>query len=443
MKEYEKLEIIGRLDAALATVPAETEPGSLDLMAETGLLALHTLEALESEAVCALSISDFISCRKDTFVFLLHQIDAFFEQAKTVPYQFAESLHVWCVELAEDVRAVKGGTNALAQLASMTQKLRYEYREEKDHVSFFTICLDLILHVLSRLEPSKSRSHFSIVGVDTNDDLLIASDHFANGHIAEWEMNTAYLRTGKHDIAPFLRYGCDTGFDDDAPSRDTVARFLRRRRIYDSARAALLPYIDAYTYDIFPKDMAYTDMGQFAMMHLELDEVALQQQLSTGRKYALAANGVTVAFEDSTGTLKKLLMKEIRVDDRICLLFKLVTAAGDFSGYYYPDNGECYYAGMDFVSLRECEPENRFQIIKRLVMYFYAVSVLDDPLYSDEGFETAFVNVFYAARAASFSGFGYRLRDTVRKGRSLGLVSETPQYETIAEEQRTLFWELK
>lgn len=433
MTDAERAKLIDRLDAALSDVPTEKEPGLLNLIAGTNLLALHVLEVLESETVCSFSISDYISCKREGYTFLLQQFDSLFVLAKNDPFHFAETLHEWCIEKAAEIRNTKGGAVAFAQLASIVQKLRHTCRADELHMAFFTVCLDLILHIFSCLEPGKCRSHFSIVGVDSNDELLIASDHFANSHIAEWEMNVSHLRTGEYDITPFLRHGCEGGFgEDDRSAREAIDRFLRRRRAYDSVRAALLPYIDSCTYDIFPKDMAYTDMGQFSMMHLELDEAALQQQLSSHRKYALAANGVTVGFEDPAGVLKTLLMKEIRMDERSCLLFKLVTAAGDFSGYYYPDDGECYYAGMDFVSLRECEPENRYEIIKKLVMYFYAVSVLDDPLYTDAGFDTAFTNVFYAVHATSFSSFS-RLRDAMRR-------SEIPQCEAMSEESRTLVW---
>ena len=52
--------------------------------------------------------------------------------------------------------------------------------------------------------------------------------------------------------------------------------------------------------------------------------------------------------------------------------------------------------GMDYEG-----DDNRYTIIKKLVMFFYAVAVLDDAEYTDAGFEKVFFNVFYTASARS------------------------------------------
>ena len=70
---------------------------------------------------------------------------------------------------------------------------------------------------------------------------------------------------------------------------------------------------------------------------------------------------------------------------------------------------------MDYVG-----PDDRFVVIKKLVMFFYAVAVLGDEEYTDEAFEKVFLNLFYPVKATSDIGQG-RLRDTVMRAKELGI----------------------
>lgn len=114
------------------------------------------------------------------------------------------------------------------------------------------------------------------------------------------------------------------------------------------------------------------------------------------------ANGITVVFNDPSTFLRSLLLKEMVVDDEVILLYRLsINEIGDIVGYY--NTNLDYLCSPTEVNANH--PVSKY--IDALVLYFYAVAVLDDDEYTDEKTPSYFTNFIYPLEAISYGRSGH------------------------------------
>ena len=315
--------------------------------------------------------------------------------------------------MVESLRSEKGGVAALLQLASKLQEMRRSEKTDAVRAEVAGIYADLVLHALDYLRPDPSDDGEVVIGVTSNGEPITAENPFAYFSVAEWQCVLLSMYEDTPDLTPFVKRGIVPADCTNVP--DAVNTIFRRRRVFTNLRCALLPYMDEFTYSLFPTNIAYNDGGALEGLVMRLDMEELDKRLAKEKKASLPLNGVTVTFDDPTKSLMTLQLKEVSVEDHVCVVYKLAFLNGEFAGYYIPGHDDCYYAGMDYVG-----PDDRFVVIKKLVMFFYAVAVLGDEEYSDESFEKVFLNLFYPVKATSDIGQG-RLRDTVMRAKELGI----------------------
>lgn len=390
MKETEKKSIIELLDSMLRGNPVEL----CGVLASTNLLVLETLDRLEYSAVRNASIRTYLTCDNSEMEYLLNDFDALVVLAKDTPEFFARKLHSYCEKMAERIRTEDGCIDALLQLASKLQELRRIEKTDAVKAEVIAVYAGLVLHTLDYLRDDISDDGQVIIGASTDGKPITADNPFAYFSVAEWESVVLSVDSDTPDLTPFVKQGIIHTECSDVPG--AVNALLRKKRVFTNLRCALLPYINESTCGLFPSRMAYNDGGDLAELTLNLDIDALDKKLATARKASFPPCGVRVTFNDPTRTLLCLQLQEIPIDDYVCVVYRLRLHAGDFSGYYVPGHDDCYYMGMDYEG-----DDNRYTIIKKLVMFFYAVAVLDDAEYTDAGFEKVFFNMFYTVSAHS------------------------------------------
>lgn len=390
MKENEKQNIIELLNSILRGNPVEM----CGVLAATNLLVLETLDRLEYSAVKETSIHTYLVCDNSEMEYLLNDFDALLVLAKDTPEFFARKLHSYCENMAERIRSEDGCVDALLQLASKLQEMRRNEKTDAVKAEVVALYAGLVLHALDYLRDEISDDGQVVIGASTDGKPITADNPFAYFSVAEWESVVLSANSDTPDLAPFVKQGIIHTECSDIPS--AVNALLRKKRVFTNLRCALLPYINESTCGLFPSRMAYNDGGDLAELTLNLDIVALDKRLSTARKVSFPPCGVRVTFNDPTRTLLCLQLQEIPIDDYVCIVYRLRLHAGDFSGYYIPGHDDCYYMGMDYEG-----NDNRYTIIKKLVMFFYAAAVLDDAEYTDAGFEKVFSNVFYTVSVHS------------------------------------------
>ena len=164
----------------------------------------------------------------------------------------------------------------------------------------------------------------------------------------------------------------------------------------------MLPYINEYTYDIMPQHQFTCNVKSLMLCDTKLDVAKLREKLHTSRRRTLASNGITVVFNDPSTFLRSLLLKEMVVDDEVILLYRLsINEIGDIVGYY--NTNLDYLCSPTEVNANH--PASKY--IDALVLYFYAVAVLDDDEYTDEKTPSYFTNFIYPLEAISYGRSGH------------------------------------
>lgn len=423
MENTDKNEIIRMLNTELRNQPVEL----CGILASTDLLILEILDRLEFPAVRSASIHTYLVCADKDMEFILNDFEALVELAKDTPTFFAKKLHCFLGKMVESLQSEKGGVAVLLQLASKLQEMRRSEKTDAVRAEVVGIYADLVLHALDYLRPDSSDDGEVVIGVTSNAEPITAENPFAYFSVAEWQCVLLSMYEDTPDLTPFVKRGIVPADCTNVP--DAVNTIFRRRRVFTNLRCALLPYMDEFTYSLFPTNIAYNDGGALEGLVMRLDMDELDKRLAKGKKASLPLNGVTVTFDDPTKSLMTLQLKEVPVEDHVCVVYKLAFLNGEFAGYYIPGHDDCYYAGMDYVG-----PDDRFVVIKKLVMFFYAVAVLGDEEYTDESFEQVFLNLFYPVKATSDIGQG-RLRDTVMRAKELGIGTDSRK-----QAGRRMFW---
>lgn len=380
------------------------------LMVESFSVAVQVLTRFDGLEPHEIVASVYVFCKDEKYKFISKHFEACIETAALSPDEFVHGLHKWCNALSAKLRHTEGGLEAFCSFSSLYRRLSVE-KIDTIHVNVPVVYayVDIICLMLNYIRPVKLDSSKALVGVTTDGRPISAPDPFAlftmpafdffcgmfnvKGYPAfqptdEW-LEKAYQRYGRQNI-----------------HNSNDEEELNRQAWYSqNTRMSLLPYINEFTYDIVPQQQFTCQTRQITLRSHDIDVAELRNKLRTSRRRTLPSNGITVTFEDSTEYFKTLLLKEITVDDEVILLYRLsIDKIGDLSGYYN--------TAIDYMySLREAGDTDSSRFIEALVLYFYAVAVLDDEKYTDEKAKDHFQNFIYPIGAKSF-GKGGRLLKT-------------------------------
>ncbi len=373
------------------------------LMANTYTAAVTVLDGLREVEFADLAMSVFAYCRDEKFRQFSKLYEGLLELAGAAPERFVMKLHPFYNDLAAKIKR-DGSLYDYAQFLGAFSKLRYTkiMKVPGMNPSVIIAYTNLLIQSFDYLRPNKLDLDTNVVGVSTKGEALVAPGSWSRfSNLPALESFARYGQMGVLDslVESFHRAGMT-----EVQTQQDVLDYGVKVRLYQWIQANMLPFINEYTFDIFPTQLPQAAPVSWKLIRMRIDVDELKERLLVRRR-TLPSNGVRVQFEDETEQFYNLLLKEIVQDDRVVLLYKLSTDIGQFSGYY--DTMDQHF----FSILMDAAPAEYQHVLQAFVLYFYAVAVLDDPTYSDEAFTDQIENFIYKVKAKSY-GMSGRLKNT-------------------------------
>lgn len=372
------------------------------IMAGTFNTALQVLDRIRDVDKAHAVMSVFVYCKDEQYRFISREFESCMEIAALDPDRFVMGLHKFYNNMAAKIRK-PGMRYAFFQFIALFRKLQYTKSDRHIDPNIILAYTDLILQMMDYLRPSKLDLSQAVAGLSIDgEEILTVPDPNATYILPAWEVlyryHTGLLQDADDIPAVYAKYGFHIKDTKDA---QVISRSCR---ILQNMRAALLPYINEYTYDIVPTNINNGYIRELYYMSTDLDVTELREALMTRRR-TLPTNGVLVQFDDPTEYLKSMLLKEMVNEEQVIMLFRIDTDLGQFAGYFNTATGFLYQNAI------ESKNEKFVRWLSALPLYFYAAYVLDDPRYSDTASRDHFSNVGFHISGKSY-GSGGRMRDT-------------------------------
>lgn len=377
------------------------------LMAEAFSVAVQVLARFDGIEPHEVVASVYVFCKDEKYKFISRYFESCVESAALTPDAFAKGLHKWCNALAAKIKNTEGGLKAFAEFASLYRRLQTQKAEAMNiDERVVNAYIDLICLLLSYVRPQKLDSTKALCGVTTDGKGMTIHDPYALSLLPTWEITC--IANGIRGYKNLYPNGVDFGtvhrkygfYNVETP--EDVQTLNQQLRYFQNMRLSMLPYINEYTYDIMPQHQFTCNVKSLMLCDTKLDVAKLREKLHTSRRRTLASNGITVVFNDPSTFLRSLLLKEMVVDDEVILLYRLsINEIGDIVGYY--NTNLDYLCSPTEVNANH--PVSKY--IDALVLYFYAVAVLDDDEYTDEKAPSYFTNFIYPLEAISYGRSGH------------------------------------
>lgn len=371
------------------------------IMASTFNTAIQVLDRIRDLDAASAVMSVFVYCKDEKYRFISKEFESCLEIAALDPDRFVMGLHKFYNNMAAKIKK-PGMRHALFEFIALFRKLQYTKSNSYIDANIILAYTDLILQMMEYIRPHKLDLSEAVAGLSINgEEILTVPDPNATYVLPAWEVIYRFFTGQLLDASEIPAVYAHYGFD--VKNAQDVETITRTCRILQNLRASLLPYINEYTYDIFPTNINNGIIRELYYMSSDLDVSELKAALMTRRR-TLPANGVHVRFKDPTEYLHSMLLKEMVNEDQVIMLFRIDTDIGQFGGYFNTATGFLYHSAI------ESQNEKFLQWLSTLPLYFYAAYVLDDPKYTDEASSEHFKNVGFRISGQSY-GSGGKIRD--------------------------------
>lgn len=387
-----------------------------EMMANSFNTAVLVVAQLYDVPVHEQIMSVFVYCRNEPFRAISKEYEAQIELASIDPEKFIFQLHPFYNSIAAKIRR-DGMLEIFAQFMAVFSRLRYTKPGETGMNADVAIAFThLIYQTFDYLRPQKLDVTQTVVGVTTSGGAITIKDPFAYADMPGWDLSLANIQDSKlGKTAPltlpeaYMKYGFYN-----IPTIDEATVLGREQRIFACVRSAMLPFINEFTFDIFPVIPHNGVVQRLVMMRArDVDVNGLHESLHKRRR-TLPTNGVRIEFQDETECIKSLLLKELVFGDSVVLLYRLSVDEsadsekakyGDMSGYY-DTNSEFFFSVA-----KESKDTNMPLFIEKLVLFAYAAQVLDNDSFSEASFREHFSNFIYPIGIKCY-GMGGKLKST-------------------------------
>lgn len=339
--------------------------------------AIVILENLKEIPFQKLSTSLYFYCQDIQMSKFTRLYEAQIELAGANPEKFVFQLHSFYNDISSKIK--KG--NLYSEFFEfyyrcVRQRQANENKAIQDNV--IIAYLNLLTQNIEYLRPSKFDFNTCVVGLSTTGELLVGKDNYPTLDLPSYELQHSIEKSkgnkqkeySLEDVfALYRKYGYNVR------SMDDLQIITNVDKIQTTTIAAILPFINEYTYDILPQEPFSAIILGIDKAKTTVDLDTLKQHL-TKRKRTLPTNGVEIHFKD-TPTFKQLLLKELLFDNRIFLLYRFSTCEGDLAGYY--DTRDSFF----YTIINEYKEDPQIaKSITTLILYLYAIYVLNNDKYS-------------------------------------------------------------
>lgn len=411
----------GKLQKKMSEKPVEVQEMMLNSF-NTAILVLAQLYDVPAHEQI---MSVFVYCRNEPFRAISKEFEAQIELASIAPEKFIFQLHAFYNKIAAKLREPHM-FSLFVQFSGLFSQLMYTKSSQTGmNMDIALAYTHLVLQTYDYLRPKKLDMTHTVIGCSTDGTPMTVKDPYQYWDLSQWYVLQAIRLAAKNGMeipTHFNELFAKFGY----PQIDTMEdgnQLGREQRLFGATRAAMAPFINEYTFDIFPQQTHNCNFQTLLLFKIhDVDIPALKDKLRA-RRHTLPSNGIRVTFKDPTECLKTLLMKEIVYDESVVLLYKLTLDGGELSGYY--DNGSQFFYTPTLDAVSDKWPT----ILKNIVLYSYASAVLDDEMFSDSNFPNHFANFIFPVEAESF-GMGGKLKNTYRPtAPATGSRSDSARYE--------------
>lgn len=375
------------------------------IMERTFSSACMILTALDGIPFNELAMGVFFFCKDVQFREVVRQYDAQLELAGANPDKFVFGLHSFYNTVTNRIRK-EGRYVEFAEFLATVVRIQTEQRG-KVNGKIVDAYLDLILQTLEYMRPNKFALETCVYGVSRSGELLVGPYPYAYSDVPGIELERAMRKgTAPQTKEGLIRYVANAYAKQgiDITSNFNLNQLEQVQRLHINTTTALLPFINEFTWDIVPTKIYNTIVAPLLLLESTspwgIDE--LKEKLKH-RKRTLPTNGVNFVFEDLTGELKSLLLRELLYSDRIYMLYRIDFGKGSIAGYYDTIDGYV------FSVVREATEAIAYENLSLLLLTLYASQVLSP----SEGFDLD--NYFLQQKElVHIKGFarGGKLRDT-------------------------------
>ena len=350
-----------RMQKRIAGKPPPTQI----IMERTFNTACLVLKAVHSMPFSQLTRGLFFLCKALPSKDLAHEFEAQLELAGANPERFVFGLHPFYNDFIAKIRRENRFSELFGFIGSVV-------RICIENPSLVDACvmdayMNLLLQVTEYLRPNKLNLESFVYGISTDGELLTGPVPHAFSDVPGIQLRRMETLRCSQAASILNMYGRQ---EPQIQSLSSIMRLTEVLRMHTNMTAAMLPFINEFTWDIVPAKVYGSNIAPLMeLAHQPFDFDALSHSL-TRRKRTLPSNGVTFKVDDPTGELQALLLKEMMYEGRIHLLYRIDFQTGSLSGYY--DTSDKFF----YSALKKATGQEFAQKLEGLVLTAYASQVL-------------------------------------------------------------------
>lgn len=288
------------------------------------------------------------------------------ELAGAAPEKFAKGLHKFYNDVSNKIKKENRYADFF-DFVSLCGRMRLLTTNPNVDISVVNCYYSLLLQNLEYLRPDKFDFNVALCGMKTSGKLLTVKDSYPNldtpAHTLEQAVRENRIRSNEELQAMVVQEYGKAGYKE-VKSLDDVERLTNIDRVFTNHIAALLPFINEYTYDLLPQKYFTTLVTPFLAIQVATPTEKLMEMLRH-RSATLPANGVVFQFPNPFVVLE-VQMKETFYNDRIYMLYRMDTILGELAGYYDTQDGFLYSVLLD------ASDHEGYERAKNLLLYLYA-----------------------------------------------------------------------
>lgn len=332
---------------------------------------------------------------------LAREYESQIEFACVKPIEFAKKLHKFYNEMAIKLKKNEMFPEffSFLSVASKARLIHMDklYRAESNiSLDVLNSIMSLLLQQTEYIRPSKFDFTTVVCGCTTTGELMTMPDLFPNLDQPGFDIVSAEIKNERPPATPqeymeiLLKRYADYGYP--ASSFDDIDRLGNVDRIFSNHIAAMLPYINEYTFDIIRDLVPFSANAlPFFALHTDVSSQELAEKLKRRRR-TLPTNGMEFKYDRQQSIINRIFMRELSYGDGVVMLYRLESMEGDLVGFYETQTGFLYTVFQEL----ESDPKIKESLVS-FILYSYACAVLAD---GDEMLADFSNHFWYAARKA-------------------------------------------
>jgi len=346
-----------------------SKPGPVKTLARrTFSTALSVLNNLKDVSFHTLTSSIYIYCKESHLKWLTREYEGQVELAGANPERFVFQLHKFYNDISFKIRKQSLYTEITEFLGAYVE-LMYTHSTGVNQAVIHAYS-NLLIQTMEYLRPNKFDFTKALIGATTSGQPMYGDQlyPFSDTPTLELEELMDHNAASLDDLfGTMVELYRQQGIIISSP--EDMLELNQVLLVQENTTVALLPYVNEYTCDICPQQHYSSMVAPLLDMVVTISLSDIQKSLKM-RKRTLPSNGSRVIFNDQTGELKELLLKEIVKNNTVIMLYRLTTRHGDVSGYYNTQTDFLYSVTLDVLSSHK-----PYQNIQSVLLYCYALCV--------------------------------------------------------------------